>query len=917
MGKGTRTSVKGILAAINWPDRGIQDQMTELALKSLMKNYDAYGNKTVDVFWHEISGDNLIEIEAMAEDLDHPCQQLAALVASKVHFHLGSFEKSKMYALGAGASFDTNDDSEYTNCILAQCIDYYTEQRSKKELTDLQLRDQIKFSPTHEEYDHDEAIVNIIFDRCLKQGQYRHCMGLAIEAKRMDYFERSILESSDKKGMLSYAFQIVMKLIENRTYRNQLIWKLYEVYKGDYEDSNSSISSSAEKAIPEWLQMVQCLIYLDDPDTVAGVLEHLIKTDLSTAAISYNIAFELYESATQQFLRRVIDALRKTAPIPKAKVKEVITTAESNIANSTSSVEKTDSSNEINENMSDEEKSHKYRLDKLLGILSGSETIRLHQKFLCRNDHTDTEILKHTKDVVRDSISHTATVISHGFMNCGTTHDHFLRSNIDWLSRSTNWAKFSCSASLGVLHRGHEDNAHKTLSSYLPKPNTDGGFGYAEGGGLLAMGLIHANHGEKITEYLTDQLKTEGSASETLKSGGCLGLGAAAMGTKRADIYELLKTHLYMDDAVIGEAAALAIGLVELGSGNATALSDLVAYAHETQHEKIIRGIAVGLALIMYGRLEDADALIDALCNEKDSILRRAGMYTIAMAYCGTGSNTALRKLLHVAVSDVKDDVRRAAVTSLGFLLFKTPEKCPGLVSLLTESYNPSVRYGSAMALGIACAGTGSKEAISLIEPMVRNDKDSLVRQGALIASAMILIRNSEISSPKAKEFRALYPKIIADKHENSMSRLGAILAQGIMDAGGRNSTINLQTRAGHNNMSAVVGMLVFTQYWYWFPLSHFLSLSFTPSCLIKQKDFPQGTSEADREKVEFSAKPYPIDYKYPPPIATKKAKDKSKVATAVLSTTARHKRRDADKSGKKEDEGEEPGPPEPFEYKE
>ena len=103
-------------------------------------------------------------------------------------------------------------------------------------------------------------------------------------------------------------------------------------------------------------------------------------------------------------------------------------------------------------------------------------------------------------------------------------------------------------------------------------------------------------------------------------------------------------------------------------------------------------------------------------------------MYTIAMAYCGTGSNKAIRKLLHVAVSDVNDDVRRAAVMALGFLLFKTPEQCPGVVSLLSESYNPHVRYGAAMALGIACAGTGSKEAIALVEPMT-NDPVNYVRQ--------------------------------------------------------------------------------------------------------------------------------------------------------------------------------------------
>ena len=107
-------------------------------------------------------------------------------------------------------------------------------------------------------------------------------------------------------------------------------------------------------------------------------------------------------------------------------------------------------------------------------------------------------------------------------------------------------------------------------------------------------------------------------------------------------------------------------------------------YAHETQHEKILRGLAVGIALTMYGRLEEADTLIETLSTDKDAILRRSGMYTIAMAYCGTGSNKAIRQLLHVAVSDVNDDVRRAAVMGLGFLLFKTPEQCPGVVSLLS-----------------------------------------------------------------------------------------------------------------------------------------------------------------------------------------------------------------------------------------
>merc|ERR1712226_291362 len=99
-----------------------------------------------------------------------------------------------------------------------------------------------------------------------------------------------------------------------------------------------------------------------------------------------------------------------------------------------------------------------------------------------------------------------------------------------------------------------------------------------------------------------------------------------------------------------------------------------------------------------------------------------------------------------------------------------------------------------------------------------------------------------EQTCPKVKDFRALYAKVIGDKHDDVMAKFGAILSQGIIDAGGRNVTISLQSRTGHTNMMAVVGMLVFTQYWYWFPLTHFLSLAFTPSALIglnKNLDMP------------------------------------------------------------------------------
>jgi 26S proteasome regulatory subunit N2 len=61
--------------------------------------------------------------------------------------------------------------------------------------------------------------------------------------------------------------------------------------------------------------------------------------------------------------------------------------------------------------------------------------------------------------------------------------------------------------------------------------------------------------------------------------------------------------------------------------------------------------------------------------QDADPILRHGGMYAVALAYRGTANNAAIRRLLHFAVSDVSDDVRRAAVLSLGLVLYQTPEQ--------------------------------------------------------------------------------------------------------------------------------------------------------------------------------------------------------------------------------------------------
>jgi 26S proteasome regulatory subunit N2 len=360
------------------------------------------------------------------------------------------------------------------------------------------------------------------------------------------------------------------------------------------------------------------------------------------------------------------------------------------------------------------------------------------------------------------------------------------------------------------------------------------------------------------------------------------------MGSNNNEIYEELKGALFnnADSAIIGEAAGYGLGLVMLGSANEGAIEELLTHAQDSKHEKIIRAIGISLALLMYGKEDHADTLIEQMVRSKDSIIRYGAMYAIGCAYAGTSNNQAVKKLLHYAVSDVSDDVKRAALINLGFLLFRRPEKIPELLKQLAESYNPHIRYGAAFAVGIGCAGTGLIDALKLLAPLT-NDSVDFVRQGALIALSMVFIQVTEAQEPKVATIKKLYTKMTEDKHEEILSRMGAILSQGIINAAGRNATISLTTRDGNLRQNAVVGLVLFLQHWYWYPLLNFLSLALTPTALI-------GVNENLKVPKSFQAisNAKPSLYKYPDFLKKEEGKEKEKVETAVLSTTAKVKAR-------------------------
>lgn len=51
--------------------------------------------------------------------------------------------------------------------------------------------------------------------------------------------------------------------------------------------------------------------------------------------------------------------------------------------------------------------------------------------------------------------------------------------------------------------------------------------------------------------------------------------------------------------------------------------------------------------------------------------------------------------------------------------------------------------------------------------------------------------------------------------------------------AGGRNVTVGVRSHSGYFRRTSVVALAVFSQYWYWYPLSYFITLALQPTALL------------------------------------------------------------------------------------
>lgn len=262
-----------------------------------------------------------------------------------------------------------------------------------------------------------------------------------------------------------------------------------------------------------------------------------------------------------------------------------------------------------------------------------------------------------------DSARHNlASAFVNAFANAGFGNDDLMLGEGDkssWVWKTKDDGMLSTTTSLGMLlHRDVEVGLDKIDKFTYASENQ------IKAGALLAIGVV--NSGVRIDSdpalaLLSDPSNLE-SESVPMRVASIMGLGLAYAGSNKEDLLEVL-LPIVEDvslDMQLSAMAAVSLGLVFVGSSNhqvseaiATTLMDEERQKH--LKDKWTRFMALGLALLYFGRQEEVDVILDILKAVDHPMAKPTSVLASVCAWAGTGTVLKLQELLHIC-NDIIDE---------------------------------------------------------------------------------------------------------------------------------------------------------------------------------------------------------------------------------------------------------------------
>lgn len=382
-----------------------------------------------------------------------------------------------------------------------------------------------------------------------------------------------------------------------------------------------------------------------------------------------------------------------------------------------------------------------------------------------------------------------ASALVNGFVNAGFGNDKMMLVEGDsqfesWVWKTKDDGKISTAASVGLLMQWDVENALQTVDLYS-NTNDD----MVKAGAMLSVGVFNSGVREPSEPAMALLMTPEmlNHKTKEVRVAAIMGLGLAYAGTQKEELLETLLP--YVGDSSLemqlSAMAALSLGLIFVGSANTEIGTQIVDTFFNEEREKQLkdkwmRFMALGLALLFFGRQEEVDVILETLEAVDHPMSKPSAVLCQVCACAGTGTVLKLQDLLHICNEQVDPDADRERDEEnegqeSGNQDVENAERKKGIDPLL-QSY-------AVLGLGLVAMGEDVGQDMILRQfGHLMHYGESNIRRAVPLAMGLV-----SPSNPQMK----VYDTLSRYTHDNDNEvAVNAIFAMGLLGAGTNNARL-------------------------------------------------------------------------------------------------------------------------------
>ena len=404
---------------------------------------------------------------------------------------------------------------------------------------------------------------------------------------------------------------------------------------------------------------------------------------------------------------------------------------------------------------------------------------------------------------VADSSRHNlASAFVNAFVNAGFGNDKLMLVGEDqrpWVWKTKDDGMLSTTASLGMLLQWDVEGGLDKIDKFTYASEDP-----IKAGALLAYGILNSGvrmEADPALALLSDPDNLEGKSIQ-MRMASIMGLGLSYAGSNREDLLGILlpiveNTSL---DMQLSAMAAVSLGMIFVGSGNFEVSQAIAQTLMDEDRQKQLkdkwtRFMALGLALLYFGRQEEVDVILEILNSIDHPMSKPTAVLASTCAWAGTGTVLKLQELLHLCNEHIeekdekKGDELVQSYAVLGLSLIAMGEDIGQEMVLrqfghLMHYGEPNIRKAVPLAMGLI---SPSNPQMKVYDTLSRysHDNDNDVAINAIFA--MGLLGAGTNNARLAQLLRQLASYYHRDQNSLFMVRI----AQGLVHMGKGTMSIN------------------------------------------------------------------------------------------------------------------------------